>query len=619
MKNSFIIFLTIISFSALAQTKQNINKNTDTISNAINTIDSIRFNGSSTTMEVVLQNGTLESHSISEIINVNFNSASQHSCGADSVHNSNITYGSMTDQEGNVYKTIVIGDQEWMAENLKTSIYRNGEAIDNVTDSIQWPNLTTAAYCFYNNDSQYECPYGKIYNWYAVADQRNVCPAGWHVPSDVEWSNLINYLDPIADGGNNLSNVAGGSLKSAGLQYWIVPNQDATNESGFSGLPAGGRDGAGGFDPNFGGWWSSSQFGAFFAYTRSLFYGFGYAYRNSYGKQHGFSVRCLTDESTTGSTLPIITTNAISNITGNSAIGGGNITSDGGAPVTQRGICWSTSPNPTTSENSSIDGIGSGSFISNLTSLTSNTIYYVRAYAINSVGTAYGNQITFITLTTSISSQHTCGATNVHNTNLNYGSMTDQEGNVYKTIVIGTQEWMAENLKTSTYRNGDPINYASSGEPWALLTTGAWCYFLSNSQYNCPYGKLYNWYAVADPRNVCPTGWHVPTDAEWTTLINFLGGESVAGGKMKSTGTQYWLSPNASATNESGFSGLPGGNRDGGGGQWGFLTGVGYWWSSTQSSSTTNAWSRKLNNGSGSATRPDLFKQEGFSVRCLKD
>jgi uncharacterized protein (TIGR02145 family) len=136
------------------------------------------------------------------------------------------------------------------------------------------------------------------------------------------------------------------------------------------------------------------------------------------------------------------------------------------------------------------------------------------------------------------SSFHNCGATNVHNPDKTYGTMTDQQGNVYKTIVIGTQEWMAENLKTSIYRNGEAIANVTDGNQWSGLTTGAWCYYENNSQYDCPYGKLYNWFAVSDSRKVCPTGWHVPTQGEWTTLTNYLGGESIAGGKMKSTSSQ---------------------------------------------------------------------------------
>jgi uncharacterized protein (TIGR02145 family) len=212
---------------------------------------------------------------------------------------------------------------------------------------------------------------------------------------------------------------------------------------------------------------------------------------------------------------------------------------------------------------------------------------------------------------------HSCGVDSIHNPTNTYGTMTDQQGNVYKTIVIGTQEWMAENLKTTIYRNGDAIANVTDNTQWSELTTGAWSFYNSDSQYDCPYGKLYNWYAAADSRNVCPTGWHVPTDAEWTTLTTFLGGPSSAGGKMKSTGTQHWLSPNAEASNESGFSGLPAGGRSSLGAS-NDLGGYCIWWSSSELPASY-AWYRSLDYNSGEVIRFNFTKRNGFSVRCLRD
>jgi uncharacterized protein (TIGR02145 family) len=206
------------------------------------------------------------------------------------------------------------------------------------------------------------------------------------------------------------------------------------------------------------------------------------------------------------------------------------------------------------------------------------------------------------------STLHTCGSSNVHNPNLTYGTMTDQEGNVYKTIVIGTQEWMAENLNTSIYRNGDAIPTNLDNAAWFGATSGAWAYYNNDSSYVCPYGKLYNWYACADARQICPMGWHLPTDAEWTMLTNYLGGLFVAGGKMKST-SDLWGSVNVEATNSSGFSGIPGGKRITNGG----YSGQGNWWSSDDS------WERKLENNNSQviiSLRPDGW---GLSVRCIKD
>jgi uncharacterized protein (TIGR02145 family) len=198
-------------------------------------------------------------------------------------------------------------------------------------------------------------------------------------------------------------------------------------------------------------------------------------------------------------------------------------------------------------------------------------------------------------------------------------TVKDVDGNTYQTIIINGQEWMAENLRTSTYANGDPIPNVTDNTQWGNLTSGAWAHYNNDSQYENPYGKLYNGYAASDTRNICPTGWHVPTDVEWTILGNFLGGDVIAGGKMKSTGTQYWASPNTAADNNSGLSGLPGGNRySNSNGPYNAIGGSGYWWSSSQNN-TTNAWYRTLYYGTGNLTRYGGNKREGISVRCLRD
>jgi uncharacterized protein (TIGR02145 family) len=224
--------------------------------------------------------------------------------------------------------------------------------------------------------------------------------------------------------------------------------------------------------------------------------------------------------------------------------------------------------------------------------------------------------------TTTGTTLHTCGASNVHNPDLTYGSMTDQEGNVYKTIVIGTQEWMAENLNTSIYRNGDAIPTNLDNVAWGNTNSGAWAYYNNDSSFACPYGKLYNWYACVDARQLCPIGWHVPTDAEWTVLTDYLGGEVVAGGKMKTTGTieaatGLWYSPNAEATNSTGFSATPGGFRYSYG-EYDYIGSNGLWWSSSEDG-TANAWIRYLLYGNGYANRGNGNRHYGYSVRCLRN
>jgi uncharacterized protein (TIGR02145 family) len=186
-----------------------------------------------------------------------------------------------------------------------------------------------------------------------------------------------------------------------------------------------------------------------------------------------------------------------------------------------------------------------------------------------------------------------------------------------QTIIIGTQTWSLKNLDIATYRNGDPIPEVQDKTAWANLTTGAWCYYENITANGTTYGKLYNWYAVNDTRGLAPNSYHIPTDAEWTLLTDYLGGVSIAGGKMKETATSHWLSPNTNATNSSGFTGLPGGYRSSNG-SFSNVGAYGYWWSSSELS-TFNAWYRSLSNNNGNVYRNEANKRNGFSVRCIKD
>jgi uncharacterized protein (TIGR02145 family) len=187
------------------------------------------------------------------------------------------------------------------------------------------------------------------------------------------------------------------------------------------------------------------------------------------------------------------------------------------------------------------------------------------------------------------------------------------------TVTICSQQWMDKNLDVSKYRNGDDIPQVTDPTAWAALTTGAWCYYNNDPANGAVYGKLYNWYAVNDPRGLAPAGFHIPTDAEWTTIVTCLGGASVAGGKMKETGTTHWSAPNTGATNSSGFTGLPGGHRDWSGSFDGVDVGFNvFWWSSTEND-PTQAWFRYLYYGGGNIFRLNGLKQFGFSVRCLRD
>jgi uncharacterized protein (TIGR02145 family) len=189
---------------------------------------------------------------------------------------------------------------------------------------------------------------------------------------------------------------------------------------------------------------------------------------------------------------------------------------------------------------------------------------------------------------------------------------------VLPAIQIGTQQWMSKNLDVAFYRNGDPIPQVTDPEEWKFLTTGAWCYYSNDPIQGAKYGKLYNWYAVNDPRGLAPQGWHIPSDAEWTTLETTLGGALVAGGKMKVAGTVHWAFPNTGADNSSGFAGLPGGSRNYNG-TFSNAGLAGYWWSATAGIGTWLALWRSLGSSSAGISRSATDKQYGFSVRCLRD
>ncbi|MBA4408699.1 MAG: hypothetical protein C0397_04670 [Odoribacter sp.] len=198
------------------------------------------------------------------------------------------------------------------------------------------------------------------------------------------------------------------------------------------------------------------------------------------------------------------------------------------------------------------------------------------------------------------------------------GTVTDKEGNIYKTVTLGKQIWMAENLKTTKYRNGDPIPAVTVNSNWAALTTGGFCWYNNDAAANkATYGALYNWYAVNDLRNIAPSGWHVPSDEEWTVLANFLAGKSQAGGKLKETSTSHWSDPNSGATNSSGFTALPGGyrNKDG---VFKNLSFCGTWWATTEYTKSV-AWYRYVDYGTSTIYNVSTYKTSGFSIRCIKD
>jgi uncharacterized protein (TIGR02145 family) len=309
----------------------------------------------------------------------------------------------------------------------------------------------------------------------------------------------------------------------------------------------------------------------------------------------------------TPATLPTLTPSTVTNIASNSATIGGLVTSDGGASVTVRGACWSSDNQaPTISDSKTTDGSGLGFFSSTFSGLVSETTYFVRAYATNSVGTVYGSMVSIVTLPVIL------------------GPVSDSDGNSYATVVIGTQVWMAENLKTTKYIDGSAILY-NNDDGISYSETPGYCWYNDNAANKNTYGALYNWFAV-NTGKLCPTGWHVPTYPEWWTLVSFLGGtdgsnaEAGSGGKMKETGTIHWKTPNTGATNSSGFSGLPGGSRP-----IGFpfqeLGDKGFWWTSTSEAANLNARFVYTTYDNAACISYYIFmdKRYRYSVRCMKD
>jgi len=401
----------------------------------------------------------------------------------------------------------------------------------------------------------------------------------------VTTTNVTNITNTQATSGGTITTQGSSAVSARGVCWSTSPSPTIANSKTADGT------GTGSFTSALTGLTANTTY-----YVRA------YA-TNSSGTAYGNQLVFLT---TANTQLPTVTTTNATNITNTQATSGGNVTDQGSSAVTVKGVCWSTTQNPTTANNKTVNGSGTGSYNTDIYPLTANTTYYVRAYATNSSGTAYGNQITITTT----------GGTTTNpylNPNLTYGTVTDIDGNTYATIQIGTQTWMAENLKTTRYNDGTAIPNVTDRGIWGGLTTGAWCNYDNNASNNSTYGKLYNWYAV-NTGKLAPAGWHVPSEAEWQTLNNYFG-NSVAAGEMKTT--TLWNSPNTGATNSSGFTALPAGYRADNGIF--FEIGVsGDFWSSTVTT-TGNARIRYLYYEYPNVLGLNFVFRSGCSVRCVRD
>ena len=382
------------------------------------------------------------------------------------------------------------------------------------------------------------------------------------------------YIDiSAASSGGFISSDGGSKVTARGVCWSILPNPTINASKTSDG------EGSGSFNSSISGLNAGTGY-----YVRA------YA-TNSVGTQYGNPIFFNTLQ------LPALSTSMVTDLTQTTAICGGKITSEGYSAIIAQGVCWSTDPTPSITDKKTSDKETNGKFISSLKALLPNTTYFIRAYATTLYGTGYGNIISFSTL--------------------NFGTVADNDGNKYKTIIIGNQTWMAENLKSTHYQNGDPIPNITDYVQWAKLTTGACCDYENIPANNIIYGKLYNYNALSDVRLLSPPGWHIPSYYDWSLLINYLGGESVTGGKLKETGFSHWEAPNEGATNLFQFTALPGGLRDIDGIYW-EIGKLGLMWSSTEYNSE-KAKVIVTNLTMNGAYIRDFKKISGFSVRCIKD
>ena len=557
-------------------------------------------------------------------------------CGIDSV----------ADYDGNRYPTVEIGTQCWMKENLRTTHYPDGMTIPEYPSS--YDNYRRAP-----GDNSGNVPiYGYLYNIGAAMHGANandsnpngvqgICPEGWHIPSCTESEQLMNFVGSQSQhtcNGNNISKALASTTRwenGAGVippLSLCSPKMDlpSNNATGFSALPAGF------FSWNF----YYHDEARFFCYDSFSFFGSGLGdggqdteektFRNwgdiSFNSGYDVvSVRCLLNDSGVDSStavLPVVSLITLDGIDATSASCIGFVTASGGSAVTTRGFCWSTSQNPTVGDSHTSEGIGTGRFNSEISGLSPGTTYYLRPYATNDVGTAYGEERSFTTYFAD-----SCGGTTV----------TDYDGNVYRTIPIGQQCWMRENLRTTHFADGTAIALGYNATTYAT-TPYRFAPWNGDNEAVPIFGYLYNRAAAlhgsdtssANPsglQGVCPAGWHVPSAAEWHQLVDYVGSQAeyrcgddsnlvakaLASTKFWSYSDNECSVGNTPATNNaSGFSALPAGSA--------FLEEAVFW--ITDDPSNVNVDHACLRSSCSDFCGFNIIshgQNNAFSVRCLKD
>ena len=366
----------------------------------------------------------------------------------------------------------------------------------------------------------------------------------------------INEMD--AQGGGYISNGGKALVNSRGICWSTEPMPTVENNKTTDGMGD----------------------GSFISQITDLIPNTTYHVRAYASNKHGTSYGNNVTFTTKASDIPLLATTSISDITAISCRSGGTIIYEGISEIIARGVCWSTHDSPTTADFKSLDGVGSGEFSSFVTGLKPNTAYFLRAYATNSKGTGYGD---------------------LHYLKPYKLTVSDVDGNEYTTVSIGTQIWTVENLNVTKYRNGDPIENIQDNATWNTIESGAYCNYDHNTAHSETYGRLYNWYAINDERNIAPQGWHVASYADYQLLIEYLGGPYDAEEKLFN----------------GGFKALPGGkrNRDG---NFFDIDITPYFWTSTEYHEGSK-WARYIVLDGGELDIITLSKNYGFSVRLVRD
>lgn len=567
----------------------------------------------------------------------------------------------LTDYDGNVYNTVQIGNQCWMKENMRTMHYSDGSEIQNAHQS--------------NVNGEYIPEYGYLYDWSAVmhgassssavpSGVQGICPTGWHVPSDAEWMELLAYVGSQSDYvcGSDTSYI---SKALADTMGWNEATADcavgndpsANNTTGFSVLPAGHYRSqfdlviGSGMMANFWSCTESSAGNPGGAWARVISNSTAHVSYTSGNRSNGFSVRCLRDQSgNTAQEQPTATTAPATDLTATSATLNGTITNPDNVTVTAQGFEWKATTGGTYTQ---VNAMGETMAYS-LTGLTANTSYTYRAFVTTANGTNYGEEVTFTTLSaggTAVIDEKSCPEAQ---------TVTDHEGNVYATVQIGNQCWMRDNLRTTTSPSTGTYLIPASGTYYTYTGKQAFWYNNDSATYApMNYGLLYNWNAAVDTfntaygetsvntsssnavsvtftgprRGICPAGWHLPSDAEWTQLTNYVSSQSefqcggnsndIAKALASETG---WNSStdncavgnDSGANNATGFSAIPAGHRYGSFFSF-YNAGAGACFWSSSPNFSNNAYYRNLGYDRAYVDSGTVPKNNGRSVRCLRD